>query len=267
MEHPQVTHDPIQTASPGCILLTYRGSVAHGTYLPPEDVSGIDDVDFIGVTVAPTQHYFGLTSWGDRATRTVEKGNIDLVEYEIKKFVTLSLNCNPNLLSALWCSEEHVIKSTNAGQHLRTLRHLFLSKKAYDAFSGYAHGQLKKMAALAFEGYMGEKRKELVKKFGFDTKNAAHCIRIFRMGCELLETGEINVNRTDIDANELIAIKHGEWSFEKIKAEAALLEERAKKALEKTELPDAPNFKEVEDSLISILKGYFSNPTFKVLEQ
>ena len=31
------------------ILVCYRGSQAHGTYVPPEDADSIDDVDLLGV--------------------------------------------------------------------------------------------------------------------------------------------------------------------------------------------------------------------------
>ncbi len=48
-------------SDPGTILLAYRGSIAHGCYMPPEDEDSIDDKDFMGVVVAPVEHYFGLT--------------------------------------------------------------------------------------------------------------------------------------------------------------------------------------------------------------
>jgi hypothetical protein len=45
------------------------------------------------------------------------------------------------------------------------------------------------------------------------------------MGIEFLRDGELNVMR--YDAPELLAIKHGEWSLERIKAEAEHLFRRA----------------------------------------
>lgn len=39
---------------------------------------------------------------------------------------------------------------------------------------------------------MGEKRKQLVAKHGYDTKNASHLIRLLRMGMEFLTVEEIN---------------------------------------------------------------------------
>lgn len=70
-----------------------------------------------------------------------------------------------------------------------------------------------------FGGYMGEKRKAMVRRFQCDVKNAAHLIRLLRMGAEFLRTGGLQVYRTD-DAEELKAIKRGEWTLEQVKAEA-----------------------------------------------
>jgi predicted nucleotidyltransferase len=39
-----------------------------------------------------------------------------------------------------------------------------------------------------FSGYMGEKRKAMVRKYQYDVKNAAHLIRLLRMGAEFIET-------------------------------------------------------------------------------
>ena len=49
---------------------------------------------------------------------------------------------------------------------------------------------------------MGEKRKAIVRKYQYDVKNAAHLIRLLRMGIEFLETGELRVFRA-MDAEEL----------------------------------------------------------------
>lgn len=77
-----------------------------------------------------------------------------------------------------------------------------------------------------FSGYMGEKRKALVREFSYDVKNAAHLIRLLRMGIEFLETGVLRVLRPD--AEELISIKQGKWTLEQVKDEAERLFARFK---------------------------------------
>lgn len=100
---------------------------------------------------------------------------------------------------------------------------------------------IKKIHARHFQGYMGEKRKNLVKKYGYDTKNAAHLIRLMRMCVEFLETGELRVFR-DIDGDEIRDIKAGKRSIDSIREEANTLFEHAKQIKDlRCTLPETPD--------------------------
>ncbi|MGH9423302.1 MAG: hypothetical protein ACRD3J_25235, partial [Thermoanaerobaculia bacterium] len=57
--------------------------------------------------------------------------------------------------------------------------------------------------------------------FGYDVKNAAHLVRLLRMGVESMLTGELQVRRPD--AAELIEIKSGKWPLDKVVEEAQRL--------------------------------------------
>jgi len=57
-----------------------------------------------------------------------------------------------------------------------------------------------------------EARSELEEQFGYDTKHAMHLVRLLRMGKEALEEGVLKVKRPD--AEELLAIRNGAWSYE-----------------------------------------------------
>src|SRR5687767_9798029 len=200
----------------GIILLGYRGSISHGMYVPKNDPNSIDDRDLMGVFIAPLEHYLGF---GRNDVKEKFIGEWDVVSYEIRKFVSLLLKGNPNVLGMLWLQERHMIHVSPIGRRLIENRELFVSKQAHHSFTGYAHGQLKrmthfnqevrdKMAAIEAEisaagvdlqklnatqdqrdllgdslktyellrakyyagGYMGQKRKELVQKFGYDAK-------------------------------------------------------------------------------------------------
>lgn len=91
-----------------------------------------------------------------------------------------------------------------------------------------------------FSGYMGEKRKAIVRLHGYDTKNAAHLIRLLRMGVEFLETGVLQVFRT-YDAEELREIKQGFWSLEEVKKEATRLFATIREAEKYCALPQRPD--------------------------
>ncbi|HWE43496.1 MAG TPA: hypothetical protein VG432_13380, partial [Gemmatimonadaceae bacterium] len=91
-----------------------------------------------------------------------------------------------------------------------------------------------------FAGYMGEKRKAMVRKYQYDVKNAAHLIRLLRMGSEFIETGNLQVYRTT-DADELKRIKRGEWTLEQVKEEAARLFAGVEVSRGRSPLPEGPD--------------------------
>jgi len=224
------------------------GSHSHNTYVPKDDPDSIDDVDIMAIAVPPPARLIGLREWQHW---TFQREELDVVAYSLRKFVGLLLKSNPNVVGLLWLPTDLYLYRYGVFDLLIENRHCFSSRTAYQAFSGYAHAQLEKLEAGAFKGYMGAKRKELVKRHGYDAKMAAHAIRLLRMGAEFLETGALRVYR-DEDADEIRSIKRGEWTLEDVRAEADRGFARAKEALEKSPLPDRPDFEAAERLLIEI---------------
>lgn len=100
-------------------------------------------------------------------------------------------------------------------------------------------------------GYLGDKRKQLVLEHGYDSKNAAHCVRLLRMAGEYLRTGEFVVFRPDAD--ELLDIKRGHWQLDKVKAHADALFGGMRDARDASPLPEEPNRDTAERLLIDII--------------
>jgi len=234
------------------VLLGYRGSVAHNMYVPNTDPNSIDDIDLMGIYMAPASHYIGIKQV--KETREKFVGKYDAVNYEFVKFVRLLLKANPNVMSLLWLRDNHYIEIHEYGKKLIDNKDIFVSKKAYHSFTGYAYSQLKRMTHLAHEGYMGEKRKALVAKYGYDCKNAAHCIRLLKMGMEFLSTGELNVFRKD--APWLLDIKRGNWPLEKVKDEANRLFALTDEAFVRSTLPNEPDYEKANALVEDVLYDY-----------
>ena len=235
------------------ILGTYVGSIAHGTYRPNTEPNSIDDKDVLFVCVPDESYYFGLKELGSRGTVTVKQDPYDIVAYEARKFVRLLAQGNPNVLCVLWMERKHFVRLEPAGQLLLDARMAFVGKHVYHSFAGYAFGQLHRMEHGALEGYMGAKRKALVEKFHFDTKNASHLIRLLRMCCEFLASGEMIVSRPD--APELLSIKDGAWSLERVKAEADRLFKLAEEAYLHSALPNRPDAEAVSRICIDVVRA------------
>jgi predicted nucleotidyltransferase len=134
-----------------CILLGYRGSVAHGMKIENTDPNCIDDVDFLSVAVLPEDYYLGLKTYGSDGTKEIKRDEYDIVIYEIKKMIRLLSQGNPNVLSMLWLKPNFYVKLTNAGELLITNRDLFVGKHVYNSFAGYANGQLKRMTHYSYD--------------------------------------------------------------------------------------------------------------------
>lgn len=103
-------------------------------------------------------------------------------------------------------------------------------------------------------GYMGAKRRELVRRVGYDAKNAAHLIRLLRMGIEFLVEGELHVERQD--AEQLLEIKRGDWSLNRVKEEAERLFKLAEEAYVRSSLPATLDAQKAEQLCMEIVAAY-----------
>jgi hypothetical protein len=112
-------------------------------------------------------------------------------------------------------------------------------------------GRFRKLHHEHFSGYMGEKRKAMVRKYQYDVKNAAHLIRLLRMGIEFLETGQLQVFRTS-DAEELKRIKRGGWTLDQVKAQAEALFGRIDEARARSPLPPRPDEAAANELLMEV---------------
>jgi len=129
----------------GTFLLAYRGSIAHNMYVPDSDPNSIDDVDLMGVVLGEPRHYLGLHEWARRGTREIKEGRYDCVFYDIRKMFSLLLQGNPNVMSLLWLRPEDYLLLTGPARRILQGRDMFAGKHVYEAFSGYARQQLRKM--------------------------------------------------------------------------------------------------------------------------
>lgn len=236
------------------ILEGYRGSHSHGTYIPGTDPNSVDDIDIFRVVVQPEEYYLGLGSY----LKTQEHyetfiGQYDVLVYDIRKFIHLLSKGNPNVHIFLWLRPEDYFKITGAGKYLLSNRTEFLSQKVIESFGGYAVSQLKRMTHFEYEGYMGEKRKSLVNKYGYDCKNAAHCVRLLATALDLLKSGELVVYR-DKDRETLIEIKTGKWALAMVKEYADSLMKEFESLVPLSNLPLSVDQKRLEDILSKTMK-------------
>lgn len=118
------------------IVTHYAGSHAYGTNTPTSDVDirGIFCADKIQI-VTP---FFPIREV------TVEDQE-DSKLFEVRNYLKLYLDANPNILETLWVSDDKIIESTQEYELLRQNRQLLLSSKVAFTYSGYAVAQMKRL--------------------------------------------------------------------------------------------------------------------------
>lgn len=95
-------------------------------------------------------------------------------------------------------------------------------------------------------------RAALEAKSGYDTKHAAHLVRLMRMAIEILRDGEVLVKRPD--AEELLAIRRGEWSYDRVVAYAAEMDAQAAELYKTSKLPHAPDIQALDDLCMELVE-------------
>jgi predicted nucleotidyltransferase len=98
------------------------------------------DLDIRGVFKLPAGEYLRVT----QPPQQVNDGTQDTIYYELRRYFHLAADCNPNIIELLWTDESDIRLCTPAMREVLRRRDLFLSKKAYHTFSGYAVAQIKK---------------------------------------------------------------------------------------------------------------------------
>jgi predicted nucleotidyltransferase len=224
------------------VLKVLGGSRAYGTH------TATSDTDHRGVALPPVRWLVGFPP-GDGSSLTSEHKTAanDTVVHALEKFCRLALRANPNMLEVLFCRDAEVVHLTETGAELRAMRHAFLSRQAYDSFSGYALGQLRRMGNHhTRHGAHGQ----LIEQHGYDTKNAMHLIRLLRMAAELLRDGELHVYRSDSDF--LLGIRAGWYSATQVQAMAEDLDAQCLAARDSSPLPEHPERERVEHWLMGV---------------
>ncbi len=117
------------------IYLTRHGSQSYGTSTPTSDL------DIRGIAIAPKEYYLGMTNNFEQATSK----DPDLVIFELRKFIKLASECNPNALEIIFTDAQDHFHVSKLGQVLIDNRELFLSKRVKFTFQGYAHAQMKRI--------------------------------------------------------------------------------------------------------------------------
>jgi hypothetical protein len=306
--------------------------IVSGSYLYGTNTS-TSDMDYTGIFTPPIDYLISLHkpqsevnidihSKDDNGKNT--SSAIDYKLYELRKFLLLALDNNPNILEVLFVNKESIKTITQYGQDLLNLKSYIASKKCIHKFIAYAHAQRHKMAIKAenFDSlhkardllascdpkrvlveivtntpqdniftqktdskyfYCGDiclgagifakkalriiedriskagNRKQLLTKYGFDTKFGSHLIRLMYEGLMLVERQELIFPLPF--ASIILDIKEGKWEMQQVIELSEKLEDSVRTLESKSGLRTEPNFKAVNKYCINVLKETILNDT------
>jgi predicted nucleotidyltransferase len=117
------------------IYRAVHGSRAYGTQMAHSD----RDEKGVCIPQDPS-YYYGCKKFEQKDSGWSD--GVDRVIFDLRKFFSLALRCNPNIIEMLYVEEEDILQITDLGRELRDNRDIFLSRMAANTFVGYATSQL-----------------------------------------------------------------------------------------------------------------------------
>lgn len=178
--------------------------------------------------------------------------NYDLAIYSIVKYFDLCLECNPNMIDSLFTAHRCVLINSPIAQHVRDNRKLFLSKRAWPKFKGYAYSQINKMRNKNAEG----NRADLIEKFGYDIKFAYHLVRLLNECEQILMEGDLDLERS---REQLKAIRRGEWTQKQVEEYFTDKEKYLEGLYVKSDLRPKPDEESIKKVLTECLEMEYSS--------
>jgi uncharacterized protein len=245
---PYLESSPRQAiAEEGLILRVLVGSTVHGTA-----ISGQDDRDEMGVCIEGMRTVIGSGEFKHYVYRTQPEGvcsgpgDLDLTVYGLRRYAGLATAGNPTILLPLFVPDRDVLYVNKFGRELRERRSMFLSRRAGDRFLGYLESQRQGMMGLRSGGTNNQGRADIRARYGFDTKFAAHMVRLGIQGLELIETGVITLPVPEPDLTQLRAIRQGQWSLSDCLDRATHLEGQIREAMATSPLAPEPDLAAID---------------------
>jgi len=182
------------------------------------------DVDRRGIYLPPADLQWSLYGVPEQ----LENRETQEVYWEIRKFLTMALKADPNVLECLYTPL--VESCTPLAAELRENRGRLLSKLTYKTFNGYVLSQFRKL------------EQDLRTTGRLKWKHAMHLLRILLAGIAAMETGEVGVRVADEHRERLLAIRRGELPWREVDAWRLALHRCFDAAFAQSPLPERPDY-------------------------
>lgn len=231
------------------------------------------DYDYVGALVEPEEYRLGLDTYTQGAhhqhgfeQHTFKGDGFEGTVYSLWKLVKMLADGDPTSLSLIFADPI----MDNFGICTDEFRSLVISRRSGHRFMRYMEAQRKSMIGQRAKHVT---RTDLIRQHGFDTKFAAHIVRLGYQGIEFLTTGTITLPMPEESLTagsrlNCLDIRNGLWSMSQVLREAEALEARMQEAFDKSTLPDEPNYSALNTWLVrQYSQHWFSQAVNKKLPE
>lgn len=213
------------------ILKSIVGSQAYG--VATED----SDTDYVELLLEPITYMTPMFE-------SDQLKNPDTARYSLQKYCRLAAAGNPNMIEVVYCP---AVVTSPVGDALYQHAHCFWSKQAGKKFLGYMQAQTERL--LGLRGQKDVNRKDLVEKYGYDTKYAYHIVRLGMIGSEYLLRGFMEFPLHKPSRELLVAIRNGKLKLSEVIDLGSYYEQLLKQYGNKSNLPEYSNSEKLEQFL------------------
>jgi uncharacterized protein len=235
-------------------LLSIGGSRAYNT------ANENSDVDLWGICIPPDEvifpyehgHIYGL------GKKPIEYGNwqkhhvfeheveYDINIYNIVRLIDLARQGNPNIIDMISIPDEMIQFETEAGKFLRQEKAIFYSKNMYPKFRGFIKNHKLGMLERKTVG----RRLGLIDKYGYDVKDAGHCVRCMLGLIDLLTLGEYNIRK---HCDLIRDIRNGQYKYKELIEMIEVGEAKLEEAIKTTTLKEEVSEWEAQSVLLDCI--------------
>lgn len=233
-------------AENGLIMQCLAGSGLHGI-----SIAATDDRDEVGICIEPPRYVIGLeTIEGSPFEQYLYRsqpegvrsgpGDLDLTVYCLRKWVKLAMAGNPTIILPFFAPPEEFTYLSEFGQQLLSLREKIVTRQAGNRFIGYLQQQQRRLESHNGQG-SDVTRAELIAAYGFDTKYAAHMVRLGWQGLELMQTGTLTLPVPEPQRTWLIDLREGRHTMKEALHEANSAARRIREDIRTSPLRQVPD--------------------------
>lgn len=253
-------------------FLSYGGSISYGVSTPDSDI------DLIGFYVPPIEYIYQPGIYNFDKINVAEVYSVhhiqyngksyDITVYPITNLFKLAIEGNSNILDFLMTSSQYIVYENNVGKNIWYNAIDFLSKKCVSKFLGFATSELASVekGIKSYSIYLNKdspilsnilnSRVSLYEKYGYDTKNTGHILRLIASLYDILTSCDYCPSHYAVDVRKA---RNGEYTFEEVKNTFLKFKETIPELEKNSELPDEPDREKIRKLLVDSIENFFGD--------